>query len=150
MQSSAGSDALRAFSALRSSSGNIGQDDEPCQATRIRLLRTLDDRASFSHSGSRFAPCSANVSDGPLSVIAPPEIEGHVHQADQDRHLNEGADNRRESLAGVDAEDRHGHGDRQLEVVAGGGEGQGRRLCVVRSGLHAHEERDKEHDHESR
>ena len=55
-------------------------------------------------------------------------MKGHVDQADHDRDLDERADDRGEGLARVDPEDGHGHGDGQLEVVAGGGEGQRRGL----------------------
>jgi hypothetical protein len=46
------------------------------------------------------------------------EIQCHIHEADQYRNLDQGADDGGEGGTGVDAEDRHGHGYRQLEVVA--------------------------------
>src|SRR5690606_954104 len=52
-------------------------------------------------------------------IVPVPQLQGHVHQGDQDRHLDQGADNRSESLLGGDAKDAHSNGDGQLEVVAG-------------------------------
>ena len=52
------------------------------------------------------------------------------------------------ACAGVEAKDRHRHGDGQLKVVAGGGEGQGGGLLVIRADRFAHQEADQEHDHE--
>jgi len=49
--------------------------------------------------------------------IPAPEPEGRVHQGDQHRHLDEGADDRRKGLAGIDAENRHGHRDGKFKVV---------------------------------
>jgi hypothetical protein len=63
------------------------------------------------------------------------EPQGHVHQADPDRHLQQGADDRRKGLAGVDPEYGHGYRDGQLEVVRGGGEAQGGDCSQVASGL---------------
>ena len=39
------------------------------------------------------------------------EPEGHVDEADEDRHLHQGPDDRGKGLAGVYPEDGHGHGD---------------------------------------
>ncbi len=48
----------------------------------------------------------------------------HIHQRDHYRHFNQRSDYRRESRAAVDTEYCDCHGNRQLEVVAGGGKGQ--------------------------
>src|SRR5690554_1172982 len=56
--------------------------------------------------------------------------QADVDQGDQDGDLDERADHAREGLAGGDAEDPDRYGDGQLEVVAGGGEGERGRLVV--------------------
>jgi hypothetical protein len=76
------------------------------------------------------------------------EPQGHVHEADEHRHLDERTDDRREGDARADAEDRDGHGDGEFEVVARGGEGQGGRAAVVGPELSAHEKTNQEHDDE--
>ena len=62
---------------------------------------------------------------------APPHPERYVNETDECRHLDQRSDDAHESLAGVEAE----HGDRyryrQLEIVAGCGERERSRLCVV-------------------
>ena len=73
-----------------------------------------------------------------------------MDQVDEDGHLDERADDRGEGLAGVDAEDGHGHGDGKFEVVGGGSEGERRRLAVMGAHLAAHVEGDEEHDRRSR
>ena len=65
------------------------------------------------------------------SKIALPEPQRHVHQADHHRHFDQRPDDRGKGGAGIDAVDRHGDGDGQFEVVAGGGEGQRRALLVA-------------------
>ena len=53
------------------------------------------------------------------------KAQGHIDQADEHRYLDQGADDRGECLARIDAEDGHGHGDGQFEVVGRRGEAQG-------------------------
>ena len=63
--------------------------------------------------------------------VAPLEVQGHVHEADEHRHLHQRADDGGEGLARVQAEDGDGDRDGKLEVVRGGREGEGGRLRVV-------------------
>ena len=77
-----------------------------------------------------------------------PEPQGHVHQADEHRHLHQGADDRGEGLPRPEAEDRHRHRNGQLKVVAGGGKGQGGGNPIARPGFGRHIKRHKEHDEE--
>jgi len=58
-------------------------------------------------------------------VVAPSGPQGHVHQGDKDRNLDERTDDAGESLAARDAEHAYGDRDRQLEVVARCGEREG-------------------------
>src|SRR6187200_979962 len=74
--------------------------------------------------------------------------EGDVHEADENRHLDERADDRRERRAAVNTEARDGDRDGELEVVGGGRERERRCLLVVGAHALAHEERDREHHHE--
>ena len=101
-------------------------------------------RARVLTARRRGVPCGALHA----AVEPPQEIETHVDQADQHRHLDQRADHGRERHRRGDAEDRDGHGDRQLEVVARGGEGQRRGARVVGPDLPGHEEADQEHDRE--
>ena len=64
-------------------------------------------------------------------VEPPAQPEGDVDQADQDRDLDQRADDAGEGLAGGDAEDADGDGDGELEVVARGGEGERRGARVA-------------------
>src|SRR5450830_1929831 len=54
--------------------------------------------------------------------------QGHVDEPDHHRHLDERPDDGRECDARADAEHRDADGDRELEVVARGGERERRRL----------------------
>ncbi len=74
--------------------------------------------------------------------------ECHVDQPDHHRHFHQRPDDGCKGLAGGNPEDRHGHGDGQLEVIAGCREGERGRLLVVRADRLAHQEADQEHDHE--
>src|SRR5450756_674591 len=74
--------------------------------------------------------------------------QGHVDQPDEDRDLDQRPDHGRERDARADAEHGHAHGDGQLEVVAGGGERQGRGFGVVGADLAAHVEAHEKHDDE--
>src|SRR5665648_694751 len=65
------------------------------------------------------------------SEVASLEPEGNVDQADHHWHFHQGTDNRGKGRPGVDAADRHRHGDGELKVIAGGGEGQGSGFTVV-------------------
>ena len=56
----------------------------------------------------------------------------HVDQPDQDRHLHQRADDCYKALSGIQPEDRDSPRSRQLEVVGGCREGQGRRPCIIR------------------
>src|SRR5690606_9680890 len=47
-------------------------------------------------------------------VEAAPGPQGHVHEPDEDRDLDEGPDHPGQSLPGGDPEHADGHGDRQL------------------------------------
>ena len=76
------------------------------------------------------------------------EPQGDVDKADEHRHLDERADDRREGDARTDAEDRDGHGDGEFEVVARCGEGECGGAAVVRTEFSAHEETHQEHDGE--
>jgi hypothetical protein len=49
------------------------------------------------------------------------EIPRNVHQADQNRHFNERADNRGKGRPGIDAEDCDGDSDGRFDIVAGRG-----------------------------
>src|SRR5665811_2044692 len=64
--------------------------------------------------------------------------QGHVDQADENGHLDEWPDDGREGDPRADAEHGHAHGDGEFEVVAGGGERQGRRFGVVGADPAAH------------
>ena len=68
--------------------------------------------------------------------VPSPEVQGRMfYQANHHRHLHERADYGRKGGSMMDCEDRHGHGDRQLEVVAGGGKRQRRGLGVFRPAI---------------
>src|SRR5450756_1150976 len=74
--------------------------------------------------------------------------QGHVDEPDHHRDLDQRPDHGRERDARADAEHSHAHGDGELEVVAGGGERQGRGLGVVGADLAAHVEAHEKHDDE--
>ena len=59
-----------------------------------------------------------------------PEGERDVDEGDEHGHLDERADDAGERLAGGDAEGGDRDRDGELEVVAGGGEGERRRALV--------------------
>ena len=59
------------------------------------------------------------------------EIERHIHQADEYRHLYQRANDRGEGLTRSDAEHCYCHGNGQLEVVAGRSEGNACRLGIA-------------------
>eukprot|EP01022_Parablepharisma_sp_SALTPOND_P017192 TRINITY_DN2694_c2_g1_i2.p1 TRINITY_DN2694_c2_g1~~TRINITY_DN2694_c2_g1_i2.p1 ORF type:complete len:569 (-),score=155.47 TRINITY_DN2694_c2_g1_i2:132-1838(-) len=102
----------------------------------------------FSRSGG-FAGHVAHPGGGVHLVgeVAPLQPQGHVDQADKDRHLHQGADHRGKGLAAVNAEHGHGHGDGQLKVVRGGGEAQGGGLLIGGPGLEREPEAGQEHHH---
>jgi hypothetical protein len=66
------------------------------------------------------------------------EVQRHIHQSDHHRHLDERTDHGSECRAAVDTEYRHSHGNRQFEVVAGGGESERRGLGIIRAGSASH------------
>ena len=59
-----------------------------------------------------------------------PQPERDVDEPDEDGHLDQRANDPSERLPGRCAEDAHSHGDRELEVVRGDREGEGRSLWV--------------------
>jgi hypothetical protein len=75
------------------------------------------------------------------------EPQRDVDQADQDWDLDERPDDGSKRLAGADPEDSYCHGDGQLEIVAGSGEGNARCSGIISAYLLAHIERDQEHDY---
>ena len=77
-----------------------------------------------------------------------PEPQGHVHQADEHRHLHQGADDRGKGLTRLEAEDCHRHRDGQLKIVAGRGKRQGGGNAITRPGLGRHIKSDEKHHHE--
>src|SRR6266511_1125375 len=78
--------------------------------------------------------------------VAQPERDRD--EADQHGHFDERPDDRRERSAVRHPEGRDRDGDRELEVVRGGGEGERRGLPAGRPHLPAHEERHEEHQRE--
>ena len=83
-----------------------------------------------------------------VAIKPPAKRQGHVHQADEDGHLDQRPDHRREGGARVDAKHGDGDGDRQFEVVARGGESDRRRLRVVGADAFAHPEAHEKHHQE--
>ena len=83
-----------------------------------------------------------------VSEVPSLEPEGNVDQADHDRHFHQGTDHRGKGRPGIEAEDRHGHGDGEFKVVAGSRKSQGSGFAVVGPDLPAHPERHKKHHHE--
>jgi hypothetical protein len=79
-----------------------------------------------------------------ISVISP----ANPHEADEHRDLHQGADDRGEGLAGIEAEDGHRHGNGQFEIIAGRSEGQRGGDAVIRARLGRHEEGEKKHHQE--
>ena len=65
------------------------------------------------------------------SEVTPPHPEGHIHQPNQCGNFNERANDTDKCLSGIQAEDGHGYGDRQLEVIASCRKRQGGRLRVI-------------------
>lgn len=49
--------------------------------------------------------------------VSPLEPQRNVHEPDEDRHLDPGADDGDGGCSRVDAEDRHSHGNGKLEVI---------------------------------
>src|SRR5690606_25910000 len=80
----------------------------------------------------------------------PTRPERDVDEGDEHGHLDERSYDAGERLARGDAEDPDGNGDRELEVVAGGGEGQRRRPVVAQSDRPAERERHRPHQSEVR
>jgi len=76
------------------------------------------------------------------------EPQGHVDESDEDRHLDQRADDAGQRLAGRRAEHADGDGDRQLEVVRRGREGERRRAGVAEAQRAPEREREEEHRHE--
>ena len=76
---------------------------------------------------------SGSIGDARLGagVVPASGPQRDVDEPDEDGDLDERADDAGEGLAGGDAEHPDRDGDRELEVVAGGGEGD-RRVAVVR------------------
>jgi hypothetical protein len=91
--------------------------------------------ASSSSTRRRAAGLTASPGAEPAerTSTASPQGERDVDQADEDGDLDQGSDDPGQGLAGGDAEGRDGHGDGELEVVAGGGEGQRRRALVAQA-----------------
>ena len=71
------------------------------------------------------------VLDHLRAVILPLQPEGHIDQPIITGTSTSGPITAAKACAGVDAKHRHCHGNRQLEVVAGSGEGQGGGLAII-------------------
>jgi len=97
------------------------------------------DRSKFTGEGRRHLGSTACVHaqkrTSGRSVMGPPSTaasgrndvspQRHVDQGNEYRYLDEGAERRRPVLRHSSAKDADAHGDRQFEVVASGGEGEG-------------------------
>ena len=88
--------------------------------------------------GSIFSRLSQALLVGEIPCF---QAEGDIDQGNHHRHLDQGTDNRCKGLPGINAENRDGHGNGQLEIVRGGGETECYRLLVGRPGLHGKKER---------
>ena len=66
----------------------------------------------------------AAVARRDVPVVSTLKVQRDIDQANHRGNFHQRADNRRECLARIDPEHRDGYRDRQLEVVAGRGEGK--------------------------
>ena len=72
--------------------------------------------------------------------------QSNIDQTDEYRHFYQRTDNCGKSLAGIDAEDSHGHGNGQLKIIGGGCKRQGGSLLIGGLQFHGHEKTDQKHD----
>src|SRR5450631_2257071 len=81
-----------------------------------------------------------------VAAAAQPECD--VHQAHQDRHLDEWSDDAGERLTRRDAENTNGYGNSKLKVVTSSREREGRRFRIPQAQPVAERETPPEHDRE--
>lgn len=81
-------------------------------------------------------------------VVPALDIQRHVHQGDEYRHLHQGTDHGGEGHLRLDAEHGDRHSDGQLEIIAGGREGDTGRAGVVGAEPVGEQECHQEHERE--
>ena len=120
-----------------------------CATARSRRWGVTPLISGQTHCGYAMSP---SLSSGATCPVRPGQAaaqpQGDVHQGEEHRHLDQGSDHAGQCLSGGDPEDPDRHGDGELEVVAGGGEGQGRRSRVGQGECAPDGEAQEPHDEE--